>query len=99
MNNYFLFFLRNWVTVGGIRSTGASACLAIAEYVYQEMKARLVLPASIPVTMETPYQLTFTVTDHCSIIMDDQEYRATHPIAKHGLSSHIRANQGIKAKL
>ncbi|CAH1797085.1 unnamed protein product, partial [Owenia fusiformis] len=75
---------RKWVTVGGIRSTGFSACLAIAEYVAGLLPQIPVAPSRSP-----PPENTHPVPwwpDGNTLVLDGVKYNVTHPLTSHGRS-------------
>ncbi|XP_045215472.2 glycerol 3-phosphate dehydrogenase-like [Mercenaria mercenaria] len=70
---------RNWITVGGIRSTGLSACLGISEIVRELVETRIGLEPSrgACLTVSTP---SVTFTKYGSAFIDGQEYCVKHPL-------------------
>lgn len=77
------FSFRNWVTVGGIRSTGLSGCLGIAEIVHDFTENT--------VGVEPSHGSCFTVSSPCvtftqtgSALIDGQEYVVKHPLTCFG---------------
>ncbi len=72
------------MTVGGIRSTGLSNCLAIAKYVRSSLADNLkVKPSGHP--RQSPGRAVWWKTDRGTIALDGAEYTVTHPISKFGL--------------
>lgn len=74
-----MIFFRNWVTVGGIRSTGLSGCLGIAE------KVRDLVKDDIRIEPSRGKCLSITVpevclTNHGTCVIDKTEYVVTHPL-------------------
>ena len=78
-------FFRNWLTVGGIRSSGQSACLGIAKYVRNLLNRELkAIPSRPAVTKPAPVTVPWT-TDKPSYVFDGAEYNVCHPLMKYGL--------------
>lgn len=77
---------RNWITVGGIRSTGLSGSLGIANMVQQLIQDRLKMEPSLGSCHSlTSPEVTFT--KHGTAIIDGREHKITHPltfVGKHG---------------
>ena len=77
---------RNWITVGGIRSTGVTACLGIAKHVQDLVRNTLSPQTSVSGQSSAEHIVPFWVTTVGSVVMDGAEYNITHPIAKYGLT-------------
>ncbi len=80
------------MTVGGIRSTGVSACLAIAELVQEKLYKELGLQPSSNRALPKDEGVSYWPTTYGTVVMDGAEYTATHPISIVGI-------WGTKAKL
>ncbi|XP_019620013.1 PREDICTED: uncharacterized protein LOC109466700 [Branchiostoma belcheri] len=74
---------RGWVTVGGIRSTGLSACLAIARRVANS------LPTSQPSITYPEHRPTMRKTAQDTVEMDGVSYRITHPLIRLGFADKV----------
>ncbi|KAL5004687.1 hypothetical protein ScPMuIL_018143 [Solemya velum] len=76
---------RNWITVGGIRSTGVSACLGIAEITRKHLLEGLKQePSGTPISELE--QLQFDYSSPGLMKVSDTDYTITHPITVCGLS-------------
>ncbi|XP_050399987.1 glycerol 3-phosphate dehydrogenase [Patella vulgata] len=74
---------RNWISVGGIRSTGLSGCLGIASMVNTELCHSLnIEPSYGPVKSIDPMEWSFKGNN--SVQMNQNVYDFTHPITKFG---------------
>ncbi|XP_035671264.1 uncharacterized protein MG039 homolog [Branchiostoma floridae] len=72
---------RGWVTVGGIRSTGLSNCLAIARRVVKSIstsQSHITYPEQSPKIIR--------IADD-TVEMDGMSYRITHPLARLGFAN------------
>ncbi|ESP05638.1 hypothetical protein LOTGIDRAFT_152500 [Lottia gigantea] len=79
---------RNWISVGGIRSTGLSGCLGIGKYVRDEIREKLSLeptfgPSSTIETLDWSFSQNHTVK-----FADSTEYKFVHPITTFGHQTH-----------
>nr|XP_006823984.1 PREDICTED: uncharacterized protein LOC100370628 [Saccoglossus kowalevskii] len=81
---------RSWITVGGIRSTGVSACLAIAVHVKDEVIDKLKIQPS----NNSPHsrskvagqqRSSIRVDPKGHLLMDGYSYKITHPLSRAGL--------------
>lgn len=101
-----------WVTVGGIRSTGLSAALGIAGYVWEQMSAQLNLTPTAPSEQQwTPvpnisevaprdYELSGTdVVCHCELVTRRElEYALTGPMPARSLSALKRRTRVLMGR-
>jgi len=79
---------RNWLTVGGIRSTGATACMGIASHVLGLIKNK-----QYPISnkddnshiLKDFENLEWTPDSEGKVLIDGIQYTVTHPITKFGL--------------
>lgn len=74
---------RNWLTLGGIRSTGLSSCLGVADMVADIMKDKFCLEPSNSANMYLP-RLDISFTNHRTARLGSEEYTVTHPITYTG---------------
>ena len=89
---------RRWVTVAGIRSTGLTNCLPIAEYVFREISNTIkVAPSGSKITPSG--KVTWWKTQNGAIVMDGVEYTVTHPITKFGLWNSVKSNELFKCQI
>lgn len=74
---------KNWITVGGIRSTGLSGCLGISEMVHDLTKNTLQVELSQGSchVVSAPH---VTFTKYGSALVDSHEYIVKHPITLFG---------------
>ena len=82
---YRRFCFRNYVTVGGIRSTGLTACLGIGTHVWDIIKTVLCLEPSSARVETTQSKASCWITGKPSYVLDGAEYTVTHPLMKVGL--------------
>ncbi|XP_031555775.1 uncharacterized protein LOC116292572 [Actinia tenebrosa] len=77
---------RNWITVGGIRSTGLSACLGIAKHISSMLLSYF---PSHP-TSDTP-KLNVSGRQFCenekTLVFEDQKFMVTHPLTRFGINT------------
>ncbi|XP_033750103.1 uncharacterized protein MG039 homolog [Pecten maximus] len=74
---------RNWLTLGGIRSTGLSSCLGVADMVGKIMKEKFCLEPSNSPNMHLP-TVDISFTNHRTAMLGSEEYTVTHPITYTG---------------
>ncbi|XP_060073176.1 glycerol 3-phosphate dehydrogenase-like [Ylistrum balloti] len=74
---------RNWLTLGGIRSTGLSSCLGVADMVAKIMKDRFCLEPTNSPNMHLP-KVDIFFTNQGTAMLGSQEYTVTHPITYTG---------------
>lgn len=74
---------RKWVSVGGIRSTGLSGCLGIADDVHHLIKDDLKLETTIGISSNVA-RPEVQFTNFGTAVIDGHEYTITHPITVHG---------------
>lgn len=75
------------MTIGGIRSTGVSACLGIASYVHSLVRDALQMnPSGEERDLPT---LTFTsvMDEEGDILVEGVPCHVTHPLSKFGMTS------------
>ncbi|RHY15691.1 hypothetical protein DYB32_010732, partial [Aphanomyces invadans] len=83
---------RQWVTVGGIRSTGVTASLGIADYVASLIDASHLGhvhrdTARCPTAFSLPPDLVCQGTpDTMTVALDGVVHKVTHPLSRWGLS-------------
>lgn len=76
----------NWITVGGIRSTGLSACLGIAKHISS------MLPSYFP-SYSAPDTPKVTLTgrqfhdNEKALVFEDQKFMVTHPLTRFGIDT------------
>jgi len=87
-----------WITVGGIRSTGATACLGIASHVADLIQQQNLLPHHKYVVEDEKLEvLNYKISEDrvgC-IDIDDQQYFISHPITKFGLLNQHQSNSHL----
>ena len=89
MLDYFFFaFYRNWITVGGIRSTGLSGSLGIAEKVHSLLKTSLIIERDRGQSLFI-YKPDVSFTRHGSAIVDGVEHFITHPLTFAGRTEYV----------
>ena len=82
---------RNWLTVGGIRSTGATACMGIAQHVHKLISQHMednpgnFNSNGIKNNTNEFESLNWKKMDEGKVVIDDMSYTVTHPITKFGL--------------
>ncbi|KAL4220018.1 hypothetical protein ACF0H5_020430 [Mactra antiquata] len=74
---------KNWVTVGGIRSTGLSGCLGIAEMVrdFVQEDIRIEPSRGSCLVLDKP---DVKSTTHGTVVIDTTEFTITHPLSMVG---------------
>ncbi|XP_041373493.1 uncharacterized protein MG039 homolog [Gigantopelta aegis] len=77
---------RKWITVGGIRSTGVSACLGISSHVCDLVHDLGLDPSRGPSSHIE--RINWTILPGKAAIHDECVYHMTHPIAKYGTSKN-----------
>ncbi|OWF48424.1 uncharacterized protein LOC110453104 [Mizuhopecten yessoensis] len=70
---------RKWLTLGGIRSTGLSSCLGVADMVVGIMKNKFCLEPSNSPSMHIP-KIDISFTNHRTAMLGSEEYTVTHPL-------------------
>ena len=93
-----VFCFSNWLTVGGIRSTGVSGCLALARYVHHlllMLDGQSNRPTHTPAVGATRGQAIPFITDKVSAILDGSEYTVTHPLMKLGMPQGFNHKSNI----
>ncbi|XP_013407595.1 uncharacterized protein LOC106171696 [Lingula anatina] len=77
---------RQWITVGGIRSTGLSASQAIARHVGSILSTDLKLsPSHCPLDRDIGGATKTWSTDCTELALDGAGYKVTHPLTAFGL--------------
>ena len=84
-----LFGFRRWVTVAGIRSTGVSSCLAIAQRVRHLVQSDCRLSPSLPPSTGSGVATWWTREDGSSVVLDGVAYQLTHPLSRLGLARDV----------
>jgi hypothetical protein len=87
---------RRWVTAAGIRSTGVSACLAIARRVRRLIESSNQQTGLLPSPDEKPRSkgvaTWWPTADGSSVVMDGMIYEVTHPLSRLGLMAESQSN-------
>ena len=83
------FVARNWITVGGIRSTGVSASLGIAQHVAALMQDDLQAEPTRGST-HTVESLDWKLLPSGTLVADGQQYGISHPITLYGMREGVR---------
>ncbi|KAK3583512.1 hypothetical protein CHS0354_026098 [Potamilus streckersoni] len=74
---------KSWITIGGIRSTGVSGCLGIAEKVYDLLTENIGLDPSRSLTAINSLNYRRIADDY--VVIDGAAYKITHPITLSGM--------------
>ena len=82
-----MLLFRQWVTVGGIRSTGVTSGLAIAELVRKGVQDDIgVAPSGVkPPPVVWDVAVPYWHTQHGTVVMDGAQYKVTHPLMQFGI--------------
>ena len=80
------FFFRKWITVGGIRSTGVSACLGISSHVCDLVRDFGLDPSRGPTSHIE--RINWSILPGKAAIHDECVYHMTHPITKYGTTKN-----------
>jgi len=87
-----------WITVGGIRSTGATACLGIASHVADLIQQQNLFPNHTNVVDNQNLDvLNYKLSEDKAgyIDIDDKQYFISHPITKFGLLNQHQSNSHL----
>ncbi|KAK3716067.1 hypothetical protein QZH41_007238 [Actinostola sp. cb2023] len=87
--DYQIDFLeeKDWITVGGIRSTGLSSCLGIAKHVASCLKSKFKNSSYTNISVKADMSKKHLSSDDKAVIYRDQKWKITHPLTEFGIST------------